>query len=97
MPKVRFLKTCTVLDGTGTTFEEGKVYELTETACARWERRNAAERVTGEKVKTSKPIIVEDKGPEVTDYSANIKKIEGPDLPVRDPDRARILERTSGE
>lgn len=43
MPKIRFLETRTVKDGTGTTFEAGKAYELPEASCARWKLRNVAE------------------------------------------------------
>jgi hypothetical protein len=94
MPKIRFLETRTLRDGKGTTFEAGKVYELSEPSCERWIRRKAAEYVQSEKVKLSKPILAEETVPTAVH---KIKKIEGPEIPIRDPDRSRILERTSGE
>ena len=46
MPYVRFLKTRTVQDGTGTTYMEGKVYAMTRASADRWIRRNCAVEIT---------------------------------------------------
>jgi hypothetical protein len=55
--KVKFLETRTVKDGTGTTFEEGKVYDLEDASAVRWIRRGVAEQSTG---RASKPSTVEE-------------------------------------
>lgn len=39
---VRFISTVTVKDGTGTTFEAGKVYTLTPDSAEHWIRRSHA-------------------------------------------------------
>ena len=64
MPKIKFVKTRTVQDGTGTTYEAGKVYDLPERSCARWIRREVAEPVAAKtKTKPAKPIRVPVKPP----------------------------------
>lgn len=81
--KVRFKVTRTVKDGTGTTFEEGKVYDLSEASAARWIRRGLAESV-GPSSKASKPAKVLEtntvKPPEnmVTHGTAAAKAAAGP-------------------
>ena len=48
MVQVRFTQTRTVQDGTGTTFEAGRVYDLPRVSADRWIRRGVAEEVAGE-------------------------------------------------
>jgi len=57
MPKVRFKITRTVKDGTGMTFEKGKVYEMSEPSAVHWVNRGIAE-LAGPASKTSKPATV---------------------------------------
>ncbi|RWQ16098.1 hypothetical protein [Mesorhizobium sp.] len=42
MPKVRFLEDRIVKDGTGTKFEAGKVYEMSQGSCDHWIARGVA-------------------------------------------------------
>lgn len=46
MPKVRFLEDRIVRDGSGTSFEKGRVYDLPDASAERWLRRGAAEAVS---------------------------------------------------
>lgn len=56
MPKIRFLETRTVQDGTGTTYEAGKVYDLRPASANRWLRRGVAERVS-DRAHEAEPLV----------------------------------------
>lgn len=53
MPKVRFLRTCTVKAVDGPTFEEGKIYDLPIRSVEHWIRRGAVEMVTDKPHRTA--------------------------------------------
>lgn len=85
--KVKFLKTRTVRDVEGLCFEEGKVYELSPTSAERWIRRGVAEEYAG-KTKGARPDAA---GPPPTTLGDTVvKKIEGPDMTLKEPDRETL-------
>lgn len=57
MKKIRFFEDRTVNDGSGTTFEKDKVYELSDPSADRWVRRGVAEYVRAD-AHASEPRIV---------------------------------------
>lgn len=68
MPLVRFIETRTVKDGSGLTYEEGKVYDLPQESVDRWVRRRSVEIVDAKTVKKkdiSEPAYLDESGEEV--------------------------------
>ena len=87
--RVKFLKTRTVKDAEGLCFKEGKVYELSPNSAERWIRRGVAEECSG-KTKAAKPDAA---GPPPTTRGDTVsRKIEGPDMTGKQPDRETLAD-----
>ena len=60
MPRIRFVRTYTVRDDSGTTFEQGQVVTVSEASARHFETRGLAERVAATKRTKAPAKTVED-------------------------------------
>lgn len=82
MPKIRFLETRTVKDGSGFTYQAGQVYEVSEDGARHWLRRNVAVLVDPSR---PMPIDPEPDDPPAQPPEGSVGPDSEPDDPPDDP------------